>query len=122
MDDELANGADVYRPKTKEPVPVIMTSGPYGKGARYQEHYKPMWDWLVAQHPEFFPARHEVLTLGDGRSRDMGAMGLCVIRVDSRGAGRSPGYLDIFSPRETRDYSMRSNGPALGLGQTARSV
>ncbi|SPF06204.1 CocE/NonD family hydrolase [Streptomyces sp. MA5143a] len=30
--------------------------------------------------------------------------GYVVIRVDSRGAGRSPGYLDIFSPRETRDY------------------
>src|SRR6202034_1833790 len=27
-----------------------------------------------------------------------------VSRVDSPGAGRSPGYLDIFSPRETRDY------------------
>src|SRR6516164_7448604 len=27
-----------------------------------------------------------------------------VVRVDSRGAGRSPGYLDIFSPRETLDY------------------
>lgn len=24
--------------------------------------------------------------------------------MDSRGAGRSPGYLDIFSPRETKDY------------------
>ena len=24
--------------------------------------------------------------------------------MDSRGAGRSPGYLDIFSPRETQDY------------------
>jgi predicted acyl esterase len=30
--------------------------------------------------------------------------GYVVIRVDSRGAGRSPGYLDIFSPRETLDY------------------
>ncbi|MBV9513826.1 MAG: CocE/NonD family hydrolase, partial [Mycobacteriaceae bacterium] len=27
-----------------------------------------------------------------------------VVRVDSRGAGRSPGYLDPFSPREVRDY------------------
>ena len=25
-------------------------------------------------------------------------------RVDSRGAGRSPGRIDIFSPQETRDY------------------
>ena len=26
------------------------------------------------------------------------------MRVDSRGAGRSPGRLDILSPRETKDY------------------
>jgi predicted acyl esterase len=30
--------------------------------------------------------------------------GYAVVRVDSRGAGRSPGLLDPFSPRETRDY------------------
>jgi predicted acyl esterase len=30
--------------------------------------------------------------------------GYVCVRVDSRGAGRSPGRLDIFSPRETRDY------------------
>jgi hypothetical protein len=28
------------------------------------------------------------------------------VRVDSRGAGRSPGHLDIFSARETRDYYL----------------
>ena len=32
--------------------------------------------------------------------------GYVCLRVDSRGAGRSPGYLDIFSPRETRDYAI----------------
>ncbi len=30
--------------------------------------------------------------------------GYAVVRVDARGAGRSPGYLDPFSPREVRDY------------------
>ena len=34
MDDGLVIRADVYRPKTKGPVPVIMTSGPYGKGVK----------------------------------------------------------------------------------------
>ena len=32
MDDGLVLRADVYRPDTNEPVPVIMTHGPYGKG------------------------------------------------------------------------------------------
>jgi hypothetical protein len=52
MDDGLVIRADVYRPKTQYPVPVIMTSGPYGKGVKYQEHYKLMWEWLVEQHPD----------------------------------------------------------------------
>jgi hypothetical protein len=30
--------------------------------------------------------------------------GYVCVRVDSRGAGRSPGYIDPFSPRETRDF------------------
>jgi predicted acyl esterase len=60
MDDGLVIRADVYRPKTQEPVPVIMTSGPYGKGVRYQEHYKLMWDCWSNSILIFFPARHEV--------------------------------------------------------------
>jgi uncharacterized protein len=38
MDDGLVIRADIYRPETQYPVPVIMTSGPYGKGVKYQEH------------------------------------------------------------------------------------
>jgi hypothetical protein len=30
--------------------------------------------------------------------------GYACVRVDSRGAGRSPGFIDPFSPRETRDF------------------
>src|SRR3974390_1331783 len=30
--------------------------------------------------------------------------GYACVRVDSRGCGRSPGYVDPFSPRETRDF------------------
>jgi uncharacterized protein len=30
--------------------------------------------------------------------------GYVCVRVDSRGCGRSPGYVDHFSPRETRDF------------------
>ena len=30
--------------------------------------------------------------------------GYVCVRVDSRGTGRSPGFVDHFSPRETRDF------------------
>ena len=39
--------------------------------------------------------------------------GYVIVRVDSRGAGRSPGYLDVWSPREAQGHlTTASNGPA----------
>jgi hypothetical protein len=32
--------------------------------------------------------------------------GYACVRVDSRGAGRSPGFIDHFSPRETKDFYL----------------
>ena len=32
--------------------------------------------------------------------------GYAVVRIDTRGAGRSPGFLDIWSLREARDYAI----------------
>ena len=105
MDDGLVLKADVYRPDTKDGVPVIMTMGPYGKGVMYQDHYKPMWDWLVGKHPDILAgSTRSFLTWETVDPEIWVPWGYAVVRVDSRGAGRSPGYLDIFSPRETQDF------------------
>lgn len=105
MDDGLVLRADVYRPDTTAPVPVVMTHGPYGKGVMYQEHYKPMWDWLVAEHPDLLPGSTRSFMAWETVDPETWVpWGYAVVRVDSRGACRSPGYLDIFSPRETQDY------------------
>ncbi len=105
MDDGLVLRCDVFRPDTTAPVPIIMTCGPYAKGARYQEHYKPMWDWLVEHHPKVLPgSKREFLTWETVDPEIWVPWGYAVVRVDSRGAGRSPGTLDIFSARETKDY------------------
>ena len=101
MDDGAVLRADVYRPETTAPVPVIMTHGPYGKGVMYQEHYKAMWDWLIGQLPG---SSRSYLTWETVNAETWVPWGYAVVRVDSRGAGRSAGYLDIFSPRETLDY------------------
>jgi hypothetical protein len=53
-----------------------MTTGPYGNGVKYQEHYKLMWDWLVEQHPDIL-AGSTLPGLGNSRPGNMGAMGLC---------------------------------------------
>jgi len=105
MDDGLVLRADVYRPDATAPVPVIMTHGPYGKGVKWQEHYKLQWDWLAAEHPDMLRgSTRSFLTWETVDPEIWVPWGYAVVRVDSRGAGRSPGYLDIFSPRETRDY------------------
>lgn len=106
MDDGLELRADVYRPDGSEPVPVIMTMGPYGKGVRYQDqHYKHSWDWMIEHHPNLLAgSKHQWLTWETVDPEIWVAWGYAVIRVDSRGAGRSPGYLDIFSERETLDF------------------
>ncbi len=105
MDDGVILRADVYRPDTSASVPVIMAHGPYGKGVKYQEHYKPLWDWLIKEHPDLLAgSTHSYLTWETVDPEIWVPWGYAVLRVDSRGAGRSPGYLDVFSPRETLDY------------------
>jgi predicted acyl esterase len=97
--------ADVFRPVDDGRYPVIMTHGPYAKGLAFQQGYSGMWKSLTAAHPE-------VLAGSSGQYQNWETVdpekwvpdGYACVRVDSRGAGRSPGRLDIFSPRETQDY------------------
>jgi hypothetical protein len=105
MDDGLVLRADVFRPDEPEPVPVVMTLGPYGKGIRYQDGYKAQWDWLVSAHPDILEgSSRSYLTWETVDPEIWVPWGYAVVRVDSRGAGRSEGHLDLFSPREVRDY------------------
>lgn len=105
MDDGVQLRADIYRPETSDPVPVIMTMGPYGKGVKYQDHYKPSWDWMTQAHPDLLPGSQRRWLAWETVDPEIWvSWGYAVVRVNSRGAGRSPGYLDILSPRETLDY------------------
>src|SRR5262245_15304200 len=99
MDDELVLRAHVYRPKPDAPITSIMTHGPYGKGVMDQDHYKAMRDWLIAQHPGLLPgSTRSFMTWATVDPETWVPWGYAVVRVDSRGACRSPGMLDIFSP------------------------
>ena len=110
MDDGQVLRVDVYRPDTKKKVPVVMAGGPYGKGVKYQEHYKPLWDSLLEMHPDILPdSQHRWLTWETVDPEVWVPWGYACVRLDSRGAGRSPGYLDIFSPRETQDFANAIN-------------
>lgn len=105
MDDGLVVRADVFRPDGEGRHPVLMSYGPYAKGLAFQEGYPMQWQSLVARHPE-------ILQGSSGRYANWETadperwvpLGYICIRVDSRGAGRSPGVVDPFSPREVRDF------------------
>jgi uncharacterized protein len=105
MDDGVALRADVFCPDGDGAVPVVMTLGPYGKGVRYQDGYKDQWEWLVGAHPDLLAGSSRGYLAWETVDPEIWVpWGYAVVRVDSRGSGRSPGYLDLFSPRETRDY------------------
>jgi predicted acyl esterase len=107
MDDGIALRADLFRPTRNAPVPVIMTLGPYGKGVKYQQGYAAQWQWLIGTHPEVLDgSTGSYLTWETVDPERWVPNGYAVIRVDSRGAGRSPGLLDLFSPGEVRDYYL----------------
>jgi predicted acyl esterase len=105
MDDGLVLRADVFRPPRDGRYPVILTYGPYAKGLAFQDGYSSAWERMAQQHPD--------VTAGSSNKYQNWEVvdpekwvpdGYVCVRVDSRGAGRSPGYIDHFSPRETRDF------------------
>src|SRR6266566_1468813 len=104
MNDGLAVRADVFRPLGSGRHPVILSYGPYAKGLSFQEGYRSHWARLTKAAPEVLQGstnRYQNWELVDPEK--WVPDGYACVRVDSRGAGRSPGFLDVWSPRETQD-------------------
>jgi putative CocE/NonD family hydrolase len=107
MDDGLTLRCNVYRPDDEGKYPVIMTLGPYGKDLSWQEGYKTTWDLLSDEHPEVLEGStnlHQSWEVIDPEK--WVPDGYVVIRIDSRGAGRSPGIIDTRCPREIEDFKQ----------------
>jgi len=107
MDDGLVLRADVYRPEREGRFPVILSYGPYAKGLAFQEGYPSAWQRMVSEHPDVAYGstnRYQNWEVVDPEK--WVPDGYACVRVDSRGAGRSPGYIDHFSPRETQDFYL----------------
>jgi len=104
MDDGVVLRADVYRPVGGGKHPVILSYGPYAKGLSFQEGYKSQWSRVIKSAPEVLRGssnKYQNWELVDPEK--WVPDGYACMRVDSRGAGRSPGYLDVWSAREARD-------------------
>jgi hypothetical protein len=105
MDDGLVLRADVFRPVKDGKFPVILTYGPYAKNLAFQDGYPSAWQRMIEKQPDVSAGstnkyqNWEVVDPEKWVPHDY----ICV-RVDSRGTGCSPGYVDHFSPRETKDF------------------
>jgi predicted acyl esterase len=104
MDDGLSLSADVFRPHEAGPHPVILSYGPYAKGLAFQDGYPSAWQRMVAEHPDVAYGSSNCYQSWEVVDPEKWVPhGYACVRVDSRGAGRSSGFIDHFSPRETRD-------------------
>ncbi|HYB43735.1 MAG TPA: CocE/NonD family hydrolase [Candidatus Methylomirabilis sp.] len=104
MDDGVVLRADVYRPVADGRYPVILTYGIYAKGLSYQEGYPLQWEKMVADHPEILEGSTNKYQNWETTDPERWVPhGYAVVRVDSRGAGWSPGFMDPGCPREDED-------------------
>ncbi len=105
MDDGAVMRADVFRPVDEGRYPVIISYGPYAKGLAFQEGYPDQWNRMVEDHPDVAAGSSNLYQNWEVVDPEKWVPhGYVCVRVDSRGTGMSPGFVDHFSPRETRDF------------------
>jgi uncharacterized protein len=105
MDDGVVLRADVFRPVADGRYPALASYGPYGKGLAFQDGYKTAWEIMARDNPDAVSGssnRYQNWEVVDPEK--WVPDGYVCVRVDSRGAGRSPGYLAHNNARETRDF------------------
>jgi predicted acyl esterase len=106
MEDGLVLRCDIYRPIADGRYPVIMTYGPYGKWLHFEDLYGDQWRRMCADHPEVPTGSTNKYQCWEVVDPEKWVPdGYVCIRVDSRGAGRSPGTIDIWSLREAQDLA-----------------
>jgi uncharacterized protein len=105
MDDGQVVRADVFRPLKEGKYPVILTYGPYAKGLAFQDGYPSAWQRMVEKHPDVAAGSSNLYQSWEVVDPEKWVPhGYACVRIDSRGAGCSPGFIDHFSPRETKDF------------------
>jgi uncharacterized protein len=105
MDDGLVLRADIFRPIHDRKYPVILSYGPYAKGLAFQDGYPNQWQRMIAQHSDVAAGSSNKYQNWEVVDPEKWVPdGYACVRVDSRGCGSSPGYIDHFSPRETKDF------------------
>ncbi|HUP16555.1 MAG TPA: CocE/NonD family hydrolase [Acidimicrobiia bacterium] len=107
MPDGAVLRADVYRPVEQGRYPVVLSHGVYAKGLPFNGSvYQMQCGKLLSKDPsvkEESTNKYQAWEVVDPER--WVPHGYVVVRVDSRGAGWSPGFLDPRSPQEYDDVS-----------------
>jgi predicted acyl esterase len=105
MDDGIVLRADVFRPVNPGHYPALVSYGPYGKGLAFQDGYKTAWEIMCKQNPDAVAGTSNKYQNWEVVDPEKWVPdGYAIVRVDSRGAGRSPGHLAHNNARENRDF------------------
>lgn len=105
MRDGVVLRADVFRPNDEGKYPALLTYGPYGKNLHFKDGYPDRWEILVNEFPEVLEGTTgKYMNWETSDPEKWIPDGYAIVRIDSRGAGRSEGYLDCMSEDETQDF------------------
>ncbi|MDB5867068.1 MAG: putative hydrolase, CocE/NonD family, partial [Betaproteobacteria bacterium] len=98
--------ANVFRPDGEGRFPVVMAQGIYGKDVHFEDAFEPQWQKLLQLYPDLAKngSTGRYLRWETVDPERWVPDGYVVVQVDARGSGKSPGYLDPYSPREIQDY------------------
>src|SRR3954465_3508796 len=98
MDDGVVLCADIFLPLAEGRYPVIMSYGPYAKGLAFQEGFPHAWALMERENPDVMAGSTNTYQNWELVDPEKWVPdGYVVVRVDSRGAGRSEGILDMWS-------------------------
>jgi len=105
MPDGAVLRADVYRPIEEGRYPVILSHGVYAKGLPFNgDIYRMQWNKLIDKDPSVLEGSTNAYQSWEVTDPERWVPhGYVIVRVDSRGAGCSPGHLDPRSPKEFED-------------------
>lgn len=106
MSDGLSLRVNIFRPAGAGRYPVVMSHGIYGKDVHFSHAFKPQWEKLTKTYPDL--ARNgssgRFLRWEVPDPERWVPNGFIIVVADTRGSGKSPGYLDPRQPREDQDY------------------
>ena len=106
MKDGIVLRANVYRPREPGTYPVVLAHGVYGKDVHFRDGFKPQWEILNKLYPGLATdgSTGRFLRWETADPERWVPDGYVLVSVDGRGSGKSEGYLDPFSARETMDH------------------